>query len=117
MKAVNAVSRQNNVTHFKKDDKVKVITGKDRGKISKVLKVFRKRNRLLVENINTVKKHTRPSMQNKQGGIVTTESPIDWSNVMIMCNKCIKPVRIQMKTLENGKKVRTCRKCSESIDS
>lgn len=111
------LNKQQNVTLFKKDDKVKVITGKDKGKVSKVLKVFRKSNRLLVENINVVKKHTRPSMKNKQGGIVSTEAPIHWSNVMLMCNKCIKPVRVKMQMLEGGKKVRTCRLCNESIDS
>ena len=103
--------------HIKKDDKVKVITGKDKGKIGKVLKVDRKKDRLLVENINVVKRHTRPSAQNRQGGIVESEAPISWSNVMLMCNKCMSPIRVQMKTLDDGKKVRACRKCNEVIDA
>jgi large subunit ribosomal protein L24 len=103
--------------HIKKDDKVKIITGKDKGKIGKVLKVDRKKDRLLVENINIVKRHTRPSAQNRQGGIVESEAPISWSNAMLMCNKCMSPIRVQMKTLDDGKKVRTCRKCSEVIDA
>jgi len=72
---------------IKKDDKVKIITGKDNGKIGKVLKVFKSKNRILVENINIVKKHTKPNAQTRQGGIVETEAPINWSNVMLMCNK------------------------------
>ena len=103
--------------HIKKDDKVKIITGKDKGKIGKVLKVDRKKDRLLVENINVVKRHTRPSAQNRQGGIVESEAPISWSNVMLMCNKCMNPIRVQMKTLDDGKKVRACRKCNEVIDA
>lgn len=103
--------------HIKKDDKVKIITGKDKGKIGKVLQVDRKKDRLLVENINVVKRHTRPSAQNRQGGIVESEAPISWSNAMLMCNKCLSPIRIQMKQLDDGKKVRVCRKCSEVIDA
>jgi len=103
--------------HIKKDDKVKIITGKDKGKIGKVLRVDRKKDRLLVENINVVKRHTRPTAQNRQGGIVESEAPISWSNAMLMCNKCLSPIRIQMKQLDDGKKVRVCRKCSEVIDA
>jgi len=101
---------------IKKDDKVKVITGKDKGKIGKVLRVIEKKNRLLVENINMVKKHSRPSAKNKQGGIIEGEAAIHWSNVMLMCNKCITPVRIKTQHLEDGKKIRVCGKCSEAID-
>ena len=103
--------------HIKKDDKVKVLTGKDSGKIGKVLKVNRKKQRLLIENVNIMKKHSRPTAQNRQGGIIETEAPIDWSNVMVVCNKCVKPVRIKMQQLDDGKKVRVCRKCNEQIDA
>ena len=103
--------------HIKKDDKVKIIAGKDKGKIGKVLKVFREKERILVENINIVKRHTRPSAQQRQGGIVESEAPIRWSNAMLMCNKCMAPVRVKMQQLEDGKKVRVCRKCSEIIDN
>ncbi len=101
---------------IKKDDKVKVIAGKDKGKIGKVLKVVKKKNRILVENINMVKRHSRPSAKNKQGGIVEGEATIPRSNVMLMCNKCIKPVRMRTQRLEDGKKIRVCRKCNEAID-
>ena len=106
-----------NKCHIKKDDKVKVIAGKDKGKIGKVLKVVRNKDRILVENINIVKRHTKPSATNRQGGIIESEAPFHWSKVMLMCNKCMAPVRIKMQRLEDGKKIRVCRKCSEIIDS
>lgn len=102
---------------IKKNDKVKVTTGKDKGKIGKVLKVLFKKERVLVENINMVKHHTRPNAQNRQGGIIEREAPIHWSNVMLMCNKCITPVRMKIKRLDDGNKVRICSKCSEVIDA
>ena len=102
--------------HIKKDDKVKVISGKDKGKIGKVLKVNKKDGRLLIEKVNMIKRHVRPNAQNRQGGIIESEAPIHWSNVMIMCNKCVKPARIKTTVLEDGKKVRTCQKCDENID-
>ncbi len=103
--------------HIKKDDKVKIIAGKDSGKIGKVLKVNRKDKRILIENINIVKRHTRPTAKKRQGGIVESEAPVPWSNVMLMCNKCMAPVRIKMQRLEDGKKKRVCRKCNEMIDA
>jgi large subunit ribosomal protein L24 len=102
---------------IKKDDKVKIIAGKDKGKVGKVLKVNRKKNRVLVENINIVKRHTKPNAQNRQGGILESEAPIHWSNVMLMCNKCIEPIRVKHKILDDGKKVRICSKCNEIIDA
>ena len=104
-------------SHIKKDDKVKVIAGKDKGKIGKILRVERKKERVLVENINVVKRHTRPTAKNRQGGIVESEATVPWSNVMLMCGKCLSPVRIQMRRLDDGKKVRSCRKCNEIIDA
>lgn len=104
-------------SHIKKDDKVKIVAGKDAGKIGKVLRVDRKNERLLIENINIIKRHTRPSAQNKQGGIIESEAPISWANVMLMCNKCMTPVRVKMQPLEDGTKIRVCRKCNESIDA
>ncbi len=106
-----------NSIKIKKDDKVKIIVGKDKGKVGKVLKVNAKNNRLLVENINLVKRHTKPNAQNRQGGILESEALIHWSNVMLMCNKCIEPVRVKSKRLDDGKKVRVCRKCDEIIDA
>jgi len=106
-----------NKCHIKKDDKVKVIAGKDRGKIGKVLSLKRKNSRIIIENINMMKKHARASAKYRQGGIIESESPIHWSNVMLMCNKCVTPVRIKMKRLDDGKKIRVCGKCNEIIDS
>ena len=105
-----------NKCYIKKEDKVKVIVGKDKGKIGKVLSVNRKKNRVLVEKINIVKRHSKPTSQNKQGGIVEKEMPIQWSNVMVMCNKCVTPARVKMQRLEDGKKVRVCAKCGEALD-
>jgi large subunit ribosomal protein L24 len=102
---------------IKKDDKVKVLTGKDKGKIGKVLKVVKKTNRIVVENINMVKVHQRPSQANPQGGIVEKSMPMDVSNLMLMCNSCVKPTRIGIKQLEDGKRVRVCKKCNQQIDS
>jgi large subunit ribosomal protein L24 len=101
---------------IKKDDKVKVIAGKDKGKIGKVLKVIRKKNRVLVENVNMVKRHAKPSAQNRQGGIIEGEAAIHWSNLMLMCGKCMAPTRIKIQLLDDGKKVRACSKCDEIID-
>lgn len=102
---------------IKKEDKVKVIAGKDAGKIGKVLKVNRKKDRILIENVNIMKRHTKPSAKQRQGGIVEVEAPIHWSNVLLMCNKCLAPGRIKMHQLDDGKKVRVCRKCGEVIDN
>ncbi|MCK5162250.1 MAG: 50S ribosomal protein L24 [Desulfobacula sp.] len=102
---------------LKKDDKVKVLTGKDKGKIGKVLKVVKKTNRVIVENINVVKVHQKPTQANPQGGIVEKTMPMNTSNLMIMCNSCVKPTRIGIKILEDGKRVRICKKCDQQIDS
>jgi large subunit ribosomal protein L24 len=107
----------NTKCHIKKDDKVKVIVGKDKGKIGKVLSIKRSKNRIVVENTNIIKRHARPSAQHRQGGIIESEAPIHWSNVMLMCNKCVTPIRIKMKRLEDGKKIRICSKCGEIIDA
>ena len=103
-------------TCIKKDDKVKIIAGKDNGKIGKVLKVDRKENRVIVESVNIVKRHVKPNAQNRQGGIIDKEAPIHLSNVMLMCNHCMSAVRVKMRILDDGKKVRMCGKCNELID-
>lgn len=108
---------ENMKIRIKKDDKVKVLTGKDKGKIGKVLKVNKKTHRVVVENINVVKANQRPSQANPQGGIVEKTMPIQISNLMVMCNSCVKPTRIGMKLLEDGKRVRICKKCNQQIDS
>ncbi|MFO7750650.1 MAG: 50S ribosomal protein L24 [Desulfobacteraceae bacterium] len=102
---------------LKKDDKVKILAGKDKGKIGKVLTVNREKGRVVVENINMAKIHQRPTQANPQGGIVDKPMPVDLSNLMLMCNSCVKPVRIGTRQLEDGKKVRVCKKCNELIDA
>ncbi len=102
---------------IKKDDKVRVIAGKEKGKMGKVLRVFGDKDRVIIENVNFVKRHTKPGGQTRQGGIIEKEAPIHWSNVMLMCNKCINHVRIKMQRLEDGRMVRVCKKCGEIIDT
>ena len=102
--------------YIKKDDKVKILTGKDKDKIGKVLSIKSKTGKIIVEGINVVKRHTKPNMKNAQGGIFTKEAPLDRSNVMLICPKCFKPTRIKMTTLEDNKKVRVCKKCNEVLD-
>lgn len=101
---------------IKKNDIVKVITGKEAGKKGKILMVFPREQRVVVEKLNIVKRHTRPTQKVRQGGIIEKEGRIHISNVMLVCNKCDKTTRVAMKILENGKKVRTCKKCGEILD-
>lgn len=101
--------------HVRKGDTVLVITGKNAGKKSKVLSVDLKSKRIIVEGVNVVKRHARPTRAMPQGGIVEREAPIDSSNVMIFCNKCSNPTRIGKKILDDGEKVRVCKKCGETI--
>ena len=101
---------------IRKDDKVIVGTGKDKGKIGTVLKVDTDRGRVLVEKVNIVKRHAKPSAQTAQGGIIEKENPIDISNVMIVCNRCTEATRVGMRTLEDNSKVRVCKKCNEPMD-
>ena len=102
--------------YIKKDDKVVVISGKDKGKKGKVLVAEPKDGRVVVEKVNMVTKHEKPKGQGKPGGIVHQEAPIDASNVMLVCGKCGKPTRIAFKLLENKSKVRVCKKCGETFD-
>lgn len=102
--------------HIKKDDFVKIITGKDRGKQGKVLRVFPEEGRLTVERMHMIKRHTRPTQQIQQGGIIEREGKIHLSNVMLLCSKCDRGVRVGHRLLEDGKKVRICRRCGEMLD-
>ena len=94
---------------------VKVLSGKDRGVIAKVLRVYRNEGTILVEGVNFVKRHTKPHSTNMQGGIVEKEAPLDISSVMLICSKCSKPTRIGKKVLEDGTRQRVCKKCGEVI--
>ncbi|HHY75724.1 MAG TPA: 50S ribosomal protein L24 [Firmicutes bacterium] len=102
--------------NIRKDDTVLVISGKYRGKKGKVIRAFPALNRVVVQGVNLRKRHRRPSKDLPQGGIVEAEGPIDRSNVMLVCPKCSKPTRIGARILEDGKKVRICKKCGEAID-
>ncbi|MFB6366607.1 50S ribosomal protein L24 [Paenibacillus elgii] len=106
----------NNKLHVKKDDTVFVITGKDKGKKGRVIAAFPRENRVLVEGVNMIKKHSKPSQQNPQGGIITQEAPIHASNVMLADPKSGQPTRVGYKVLDNGKKVRVAKKSGEVID-
>jgi large subunit ribosomal protein L24 len=111
-----AVKVRKKCPKIKKQDKIIVIAGKEKGKIGTVLKVDYEKMRLIAEKINMVKKHARPSAQNAQGGIIEKEAPVHFSNVMIVCNKCAEPTRIGKRILEDGSRVRICKKCNESMD-
>lgn len=100
---------------IKKGDTVMVITGKDSKKTGKVLRIFTKKDRVVIEGLNIIKKHTR-ARGNQPGGIEEKESPLHISNVMMYCSKCTRPVRIKKNILENGEKVRVCSKCGEAFD-
>lgn len=101
---------------IKKNDRVMVITGKDRGKIGKVLRMVSKRDRVVVERVNVIKRHTKPTQTAPQGGIIEKEAPIHVSNLMLVCGKCGDAVRVGRKSLEDGKRVRFCKKCGEVLD-
>lgn len=101
--------------HVKKGDKVMVISGKDKGKTGVILAAFPKKDRVLVEGVNIVKKHSKPSQMNPQGGIISQEAPIHVSNVMPIDPKSGEPTRVGFK-VEDGKKVRVAKKSGEVLD-
>ncbi|MTH55117.1 50S ribosomal protein L24 [Bacillus mangrovi] len=101
--------------HVKKGDNVMVISGKDKGKQGKVLEAYPKKDRVLVEGVNVVKKHSKPTQTNTQGGIVSQEAPIHVSNVMLIDPKSGEPTRVGSKIVD-GKRVRIAKKSGESLD-
>jgi large subunit ribosomal protein L24 len=101
--------------HITKNDTVMVIAGDDRGRTGKVLKVFPETQRVIVEKVNFVKRHTRPTQRTTQGGIHEKEAPIHVSNVQLVCPKCGKAVRVGFRTLEDGSHERFCRNCDETV--
>ena len=102
---------------IRKDDKVMVIAGKDAGKIGKVLKILRKKDRVLVEKVNMVKRHMRANPYLQQpGGIMEKEMPLHVSNLMVVCSACAKPTRVGYRYTEDGQKVRFCKKCNEVME-
>ncbi|WP_187143334.1 50S ribosomal protein L24 [Enteroscipio rubneri] len=102
--------------NIKKGDKVKVLSGKDKGKEGTVLRSFPQKQRVAVEKVNMIKKALRPTQQNPQGGISTMEAPIHVSNVMLVCPACKQATRVSKRVNDEGKKVRVCKKCGKDID-
>ena len=101
---------------IRKNDTVLVIAGKDKGKKGKVRFVYPKDERMLVDGVNFIKRHTRARGAVRQAGIIELEAPIHVSDVMLICSKCNHPTRIGFRFLTDGKKVRVCRSCGEVID-
>ena len=101
---------------IRKNDSVMVISGKEKGKTGKVLRVLPKEDSVLIERLNWVKRHSRPRGPKQPGGIMEKEASIPVSNLMIMCDKCNAPVRIGHKILNDGGKIRICRRCGEALD-
>ena len=102
--------------HVRRGDLVGVISGRERGKRGKVLRVLTDKNRVVVEHVNMVKKHQRPTQKLRQGGIIEREGPLALSNVLPICGRCDKPSRMGTTVLGDGRKVRICRRCNEPID-
>jgi large subunit ribosomal protein L24 len=103
-------------THVRRGDTVGIIAGKERGKRGKVLRVLRDSGRVVVEHLNMIKRHQRPTPKLRQGGIIEREGPLAVSNVLLVCGRCNRPVRVGIKILNDGRKVRACKRCGESVD-
>jgi large subunit ribosomal protein L24 len=104
-------------TPIRRNDTVVVTTGKDRGKRGRVLKIAPDKNRLVVEGVNFIKRHTKPNPQRQiKGGVVEREAPLHASNVQLVCPECGRPTRLGRRVLEDGRKVRICRKCEGVVD-
>ncbi|MDT7906984.1 MAG: 50S ribosomal protein L24 [Candidatus Calescibacterium sp.] len=101
---------------LKTGDTVFVIAGKDKGKIGRILRVFPKEDRAIVEGVNRIKKHVKPTPRNPQGGIIEVFGKIHISNLMLVCPKCKKPTRVGIKILEDKRKLRYCKKCGDFVD-
>lgn len=101
---------------IRKNDNVLVIAGKDRGKKGKVRFAYPKKQKVIVEGVNFIKKHSKARGAARQAGIIDLEVPLHVSNVMLVCDKCNKPTRIGFRTLEDGRKVRFCKACGEVIE-
>jgi large subunit ribosomal protein L24 len=100
---------------IKKNDNVLVIAGKEKGKRGRVIAVYPSTNRVLVEKLNMIKRHTRPNQQLRQGGIMEKESPISAANVQLICSKCDKPTSVARRDQGDGSRARVCKACNESI--
>lgn len=104
-------------TYLKKNDQVEVISGKDKGRVGKVLKVLVSKDKAVVERINMIKRHKKATEMNQTGQIIEREAPLHVSNLQLICPACTKTGRVGKKILDDGTKVRFCKKCGESIDT
>ncbi len=104
------------VAHVRRGDTVLVIAGKERGKRGKVLIVLPGKGRVIVEKVNMIKRHQRPTQKLRQGGIIEREGALNLANVMVVCSKCDRPTRTGIQMLAEGKKARVCKRCREIID-
>jgi large subunit ribosomal protein L24 len=104
------------MSHVRRGDTVAVIAGRERGKRGKVLRVLPGAARVVVEKINMMKKHQRPTQKLRQGGIIEREAPLALASVLLVCARCDRPSRAGIKILTDGRKVRVCRRCGETID-
>lgn len=102
---------------IKLNDQVEVIVGKDKGMVGKVIRAFRDTDKVIVEKVNMIRRHTKPNMANQQGGIIEKEAAINVSNAMLLCPNCSKTTRVGIKLLDDGAKVRVCKKCGESVEA
>jgi large subunit ribosomal protein L24 len=104
-------------TNIRVNDKIEVIAGKDKGRVGKVLRIENEKNRIVVERINLIKKHQKATDATQSGQIIEKEAGIHISNVMLVCPECAETVKIGKKLLEDGTKVRICKKCNATIES
>lgn len=106
-----------NKLQIRKNDIVKVISGREKGKVGRILKVDRQKGRVLIEKLNMVKRHIKPGKTHPQGGIVEKEAPLSYSNILVMCDKCNKPTRISMAVDGAGKRSRVCKRCGDVLEA
>jgi len=107
---------ETNKLHVKKGDTVVILSGKDKGKQGKILEALPKKGKIVVEGINKVKRHAKPTQKTPQGGIMVKEAALNSAKAMLVCPSCDKPTRISKTSLANGKMARACKKCGEIID-
>lgn len=106
-----------NKLHVRTNDTVVVLSGKDKGKTGKIMSAHPKTGRVVVEGVAVATRHQKPRRQGEPGGIIHSEAAIDASNVMLVCSKCGKPTRAAHQILDDGKKVRACKKCGAAFDN
>jgi len=105
-----------NKVNFKKGDNVLVISGDDKGKSGKIVSIFPRKMKVIIEGVNFLKKHNKPTQKVPQGGVIEKEGTLNISNIKLICNKCNKPTNIKRERTKEGKRVRVCKKCGEIID-